>query len=259
MIKHDVEREQSHWFLAQMGKKVLRPGGKELTKKLIELLAISPQDVLVEFAPGLGYSAKLALKHQPHSYIGIEREKEHVQNLRKYIKGDCVQFILGNAAESGLEAETIDKVFGEAMLSMHVDHRKSEIIKEANRILKKGGRYAIHELELGIPELSESDKKQIKRDLAVASKVNARPLSYREWEHLLEENGFKVVKVERNSMRLLEPRRLLEDEGLFGALRIGYNVLMTPKALQRINQLRKVFKKHHDQINAIAILAEKVN
>ena len=41
-----------------------------------------------------------------------------------------------------------DKIIGEAMITMHADHRKSEIVREAHRILKKGGLYAVHELGL---------------------------------------------------------------------------------------------------------------
>ena len=48
----DFEKAQGHWILARMGKRVLRPGGKELTLKLMELLNISYVDEIVEFAPG---------------------------------------------------------------------------------------------------------------------------------------------------------------------------------------------------------------
>lgn len=258
MNKTDVEKEQSHWFLAKMGKKVLRPGGRELTERLIEFLEVNPKDEVVEFAPGLGDTAKLVLHSHPKSYVGVEREEEHIQRLQKKLKGDNVRFIQGNAAHTGLASESVNKVFGEAMLSMHADHRKIEIISEAARLLKKGGWYAIHELELRPADMPEEQKAEIKKDLAVASRVNARPLNILEWKELLESQGFKILKMERKPMRLLEPSRLIDDEGLLGTLKIGFNVITTPKAKKRINELRKVFKKHKGHINALAILAEKI-
>lgn len=33
---NDIEKAQGHWLLAKMGKRVLRPGGRELTEKLVE-------------------------------------------------------------------------------------------------------------------------------------------------------------------------------------------------------------------------------
>ena len=72
--KNPVSTQQGHWVLAAMGKRVLRPGGKELTEKLIDSLNITSSDDIVEFAPGLGFTAELALKRKPHSYIGVEME-----------------------------------------------------------------------------------------------------------------------------------------------------------------------------------------
>ncbi len=54
-----IDSEQGHWILAKMGKKVLRPGGKELTLKLVEGLDISNEDAVIEFAPGMGYTAEV--------------------------------------------------------------------------------------------------------------------------------------------------------------------------------------------------------
>ena len=46
-----------HWLLAKVGKKVLRPGGLETTRWLIEQLPIRDLRVVV-FAPGLGVTAE---------------------------------------------------------------------------------------------------------------------------------------------------------------------------------------------------------
>jgi len=65
---------QGHWVLARMGKKVLRPGGIELTKRMVDFLAIGPGDEVVEFAPGLGVTARLTLARNPLSYTAVERD-----------------------------------------------------------------------------------------------------------------------------------------------------------------------------------------
>ena len=52
-----LDKMPGHWVLARMGKRVLRPGGLELTRRLLAELAISPSDDVVEFAPGLGVTA----------------------------------------------------------------------------------------------------------------------------------------------------------------------------------------------------------
>ena len=67
MVEKRMNMEQGHWVLAKLGKKVLRPGGKALTQAMLNAMNITPDDDVVEFAPGLGYTAKLALSRHPHS------------------------------------------------------------------------------------------------------------------------------------------------------------------------------------------------
>lgn len=247
-----------HWILARMGKKVLRPGGKELTQKLISALSISSKDELVEFAPGLGFTAALALKQKPKPYVGIDTDEEVVNFLRKKFRGDHVFFMQANAMHTGLPDGCKDKVVGEAMLTMQADHRKAEIVREAHRILRKGGLYAIHELGLFPDGLSDDEKAAIQRDLAVSIKVNARPLTCNEWKGLLEKEGFAILKTETNPMCLLESARMIDDEGFFGALKIGLNIISTPQARVRISDMYKTFKKHRLHMNAIGVVAQKL-
>ena len=253
-----IDAAQGHWLLAKMGKKVLRPGGKDLTLKLIKSLAITPADRVVEFAPGIGFTALKVLENNPQSYTGIELNEEAASDLRKIIKGKFRNIIIGNASSVPLEDSSADKVYGEAMLTMQADHRKSEIIKEAHRLLRKGGLYGIHELGLTPDGLAEKEKSEIQHELARSIKVNARPLTQSEWVHLLEKEGFKIKEIKTNPMLLLETRRIVEDEGLFRSLKIGFNIIRQPKARKRINEMRSVFNKYKNHMNAIAIVAEKI-
>ena len=252
-----TDKSPGHWLLAKMGKKVLRPGGKELTIKLIRNLNITTNDHLVEFAPGLGFTASLALQKKPKTYTGIELNEEAANILRQSINGPNRSVIVGNAANSTLRDNSSDKVYGEAMLTMQTDHKKSEIIKEAHRILRSGGLYGIHELELVPNEIDDETRSNIQRELAQVIRVNARPLTSDEWVGLLEKEGFIVKKVECNPMHLLEPNRIIDDEGFLRTLKIVSNIIRNSSARKRILMMRKTFKKYRQHLNAIAIVAEK--
>ena len=161
------------------------------------------------------------------------------------------------AAHTGLKDSSVDKVLGEAMLTMQADNRKSEIIGEAYRILKKGGLYGIHELGLTPDDLDPEIKSTIQKNLAHVIRVNARPLTKREWCDLLEKEGFKIREIHDSPMHLLKPKRMIDDEGVFRTLKIAFNILTHPKAKKRILKMRKLFKKYEDQMTAFAIIAEK--
>lgn len=251
------QSEQGHWILANLGKKVLRPGGKELTIKLIEALQIKTTETVVEFAPGKGLTASIILHKNPKTYFGIEQNALMAQQLIQKIKKPSAHIIQNSAAQTCLPNASVDKVMGEAMLTMQIDHRKSEIIKEAYRILKPGGYYAIHELGLTPSNIDASIKKEILLQLAQVIKVNARPLTQSEWCSLLEKEGFKIKYVFSNPMLLMDAKRMMKDEGFWGFLKIMYNAITKAGARQKVLAIRNVFKKHRKHLTAIAIIAEK--
>jgi SAM-dependent methyltransferase len=253
----DLAEQPAHWVLAEMGKRVLRPGGKELTLELIDALDIGPADDVVEFAPGVGFTAERVLDRGPRSYTAVELSREAAADLERRFGGPDREIVVGNAAKTELDDGVADVVYGEAMLTMHPDDGKASIIEEAYRLLRPGGRYGIHELGLEPNDLAEVTKTTIQSDLAEATKVNARPQTSAEWVVALETAGFEVAWQATAPMHLLEPRRVIDDEGLFGALRFGVNVATHPDARQRIRKLRRTFKRHAGHMNAITLIAKK--
>lgn len=205
-----IDTRQGHWLLSKMGKRVLRPGGKELTLRLIENMHFSSEDDVMEFAPGIGYTAFKVLKKNPKSYTGIELNEEAAASLKRKIKGSNRRIIIADASQTNLPDACANKIYREAMLTMHADQRKIKIIREAYRLLRPGGYYGIHELGL-TPETDDQTKANVQRDLSLSIKVNARPLTQQEWVSILEKEGFEVVHCSTNPMLLLETRRIIDD------------------------------------------------
>ena len=69
-----MQKMPGHWVLARLGKRVLRPGGMQLTRTMLAALRIQPADDVVEFAPGMGITAQLTLALKPASYTAVERD-----------------------------------------------------------------------------------------------------------------------------------------------------------------------------------------
>lgn len=253
----DIAKMPGHWLLARMGKRVLRPGGIELTRRMLDTLAIDTTDHVVEFAPGLGVTARLTIARRPASYTGIERDEAAAAAVQTFLTSPNYRCLTGSAEESGLADGSATVVYGEAMLTMHTLGQKARIVREAYRILQPGGRYGIHELGLTPDHLSEERKDAILRDLSAAIHVGARPLTSAEWRSVLEAEGFQVRTEYTAPMHLLEPVRMLQDEGLGRTLRIVFNILRTPQARQRVLAMRRVFHAYQDHLMAITLIAVK--
>lgn len=107
------------------------------------------------------------------------------------------------------------------------------------------------------PGVDDAVKIDIRKQLAQSIKVNARPLTAAEWSDLLTKAGFEIEKVGFAPMALLEPRRVLADKGLLGALKFVSNVLRDSDARARVLRMRGTFRKHRDHLAAIEVIARK--
>lgn len=246
-----------HWVLAQLGKRVLRPGGMELTRRMLAALTIVSADDVVEFAPGLGITTQLALKRCPASYTAVEREPAAAAIVSGYLKDQKQKCVRGSADQTGLPSEVATVVYGEAMLTMQTPEMKRRIVREARRLLKRGGRYAIHEMCLVGNDLDEDGKKEINQTLSRAIHVGVRALSVSEWRGLMEAEGFEVEVEARGPMHLLEPSRLLNDEGVNGTLRFLWNVMRDRESRERVLLMRRVFRRYQSNLAAVMMICVK--
>ena len=244
-----------HWVLARVGKRVLRPGGLELTLQMLSDAKLTGSRV-VEYAPGLGRTASEILAARPASYTGVDKDPVAAKHVRELV-GTRGTVINADAADTGLESGSADVVVGEAMLTMQGEKSKKAIISEAVRLLAPGGRYAIHELAVQPDSIDEELHTQIRKDLARAIHVNARPLTCAQWSQLLEECGLMVDSVHTAPMALLDFSRNIRDEGFLQTLRIIRNVLSDRELRERVLGMRKTFRTYQQWMCGVTIVARK--
>ncbi|NEG69351.1 class I SAM-dependent methyltransferase [Bifidobacterium choloepi] len=259
LIDSDVDdhRKQGHWLLASLGKTVLRPGGLAMTKALLDHAALAAGETIVEFGPGVGKTAQYLLATSPAKYYGIDPNAEGVGRLADVLEahpGVDATVVRADARHTGLPDACADVVVGEAMLTMMPDDAKLETMKEAARLLAPGGRYAVHELGLKPDDIDPSVAGELCRDLSRTIKVGARPLTMRQWKRLMEQAGFDVMFEHVNAMALLEPARMLEDEGAAGVARIARNLAVNAEARRRVTAMRSVFRQHADHLCAVGLV-----
>ncbi|MFF7645239.1 methyltransferase domain-containing protein [Streptomyces canus] len=254
----DAARMPGHWLLARLGKRVLRPGGVELTRWMLDTLGVEPEDRVVELAAGLGATARLTLARGPAAYTAVDRDAAAVAALGALAGPGptVVRAVRSDAADTGLPDGGATVVYGEAMLTMQPEPAKRRVVREARRLLDDStGRYAVHELCLLPDGLDPALADRITADLGDAIHVGARPLTPTGWSELLADEGFTVTAHTTAPMALLEPGRLVADEGVLPALRIAGRALRDPAALRRVLHMRRVFQRHRAHLGAISLIA----
>ena len=253
----EAARMQGHWLLAKLGKRILRPGGRVLTAKLLEQAKPAGDDDIVELGPGVGATAEVLLRANPRSYRGVDPNPEGrdaVKNiLKKHPRAD---YVVADARDTGLDDASADLVVGEAMLTIQDDAGKNAIVAEAARLLRPGGRYAIHEMAW-LPDHTDEERETARKELSRVIKVGARPLTLEGWTELLAAHGLEAEWHDRAPLHLLEPRRIVSDEGLWGALRFWNNARRIPGASDRLKAMRQGFQLQGKLMGGIVILARK--
>ena len=135
---------------------------------------------MIEFGPGLGRTAEAILQAGPRTYVGVERDPDAAENVATVLGGRGV-CISRPASSTGLPDASADVVVEEAMLTMQADRDREAIVAEAYRLLRPGGRYAIHELGLQPDALDAEVAAKVHSALVRSIKVNARPLTVGQW------------------------------------------------------------------------------
>lgn len=229
----------------------------ELTRQILERLDVQLSDEVVEFAPGVGATTQLILSRAPAQYTAIDRDEASVKLVFGYLKGLNQQGVIGRPEHTSLPDASATVVLGEATLTMQMASHREQIITEAARILKPGGRYGIHELCLEPDDLDNATKSEIEKALSEVSRVGTRPLTKSESRALLESAGFQIKGTVIAPFHLLKPCRLLRDEGLLGILRLLGNVLCDGTAGQCIIAMRSVIRRYQDRLAVIALVGMK--
>ncbi len=144
------------------------------------------------------------------------------------------------------------------MLSMQTPQQKSRIISEARRLLVPGGRYGIHELCFRPDGISEAVRREIEAEMSKEIHVGVQPLCSSEWKQLFEQQGLEVIWCGEAALDLLEPGRMLQDEGILRCLKIVCNVAKDPVLRQRILAIRRIFRKYRKHLGAISMVAMRM-
>lgn len=112
----DAARMPGHWLLARLGKRVLRPGGLELTRWMLDAVDIHSNDRVAELAAGLGATARLTLERVPAAYTAVDRDPATVARLGTLTASGLTEVaaVRGDAADTGLPSGSATVVYGEA-------------------------------------------------------------------------------------------------------------------------------------------------
>lgn len=242
-----------HQVLAAAGKRILRPGGKAATEQLFTWANFQPGETVLELAASFGESAIEIAKRFNVRVVGIEKNPNSVAQARENIKAaglsDRVTILEGDIFQLDEITDKFDYVLAEAILTMQSDPGKAKILSGIRNCLKPGGKFLSHEM------LVRDNAEEVRKSLSKSIRVNANPLTVSEWSTACKDAGLTIQQQQTGTMGLLDLDRMIRDEGLFGTVKIIWNVLTKPNLRHRILQMRRSFQQQRNDIGYIVFMS----
>lgn len=252
----NLKTAPGHQVLAAAGKQALRPGGYAATKQLFAWADFKSGETVLELAASFGYSAIALAKRYGVRVVGIEKNPNSVTRARANVTAaglsEQVEILEGDIFHLEKITEKFDYVLAEAILTMQSAAGKAKILAGIRDRLKPNGQFLSHELCVSGP-----DADAIHRDLASTIRVNATPLSTKGWVDACQSAGFTVEHHNAGPMTLLNPRRIVQEEGIFTLFTMAWNMLTRPILRQRILAMRETFMRHSSELGYMALCARK--
>lgn len=245
--------ETGHAFLARIGKKILRPGGKKGTKFLLKHTHITKKTHILEVACNRGeLLIDLYTKYQC-ALVGIDNNPLFLKLAKEHVKSKGLNnnILLQEADASNIPYpdNTFDIIINQAMLTMIPHKQLPTILNEYYRVLKPGGILLTH--DLAIVEENENLIREL-RELVI---VEANPKKPKVWKTFFHKQGFILEDSLIDKLNLINPLGLIKNEG-FNTFKILYNGLKKENRT-RFKALYKFFNHHKKDFNFICLVNRK--
>jgi arsenite methyltransferase len=171
------------------------------------LAELHPGETVLDLGSGGGIDVLLSAKRVGETGFayGLDMTDEMLEMAernRAEAGVDNVKFLKGHIEDIPLPENSVDVIISNCVINLSAD--KDQVLREAYRVLKPGGRFAVSDIVLtgALPE-------QIQNNLSAWSCCVAGALTDAEYREKLARAGFQEIDVEFT--HAYEPRSLFED------------------------------------------------
>lgn len=209
---------ESDWARLILGDS-FHPGGLALTRRLGELLALQPEQRVLDVASGQGMSAFFIAETFGCRVVGVDYGTEAVEQAQAEAEAKGlshrVEFVQGDAEALRFDAASFDTIICECAFCTFPD--KAAAAREFARVLRPGGR-------VGLSDLTRTGElpPELETLLAwIACIADARPVG--EYVAYFEAAGLAIEQTEAHNYALAEMIRSAQGKllGLEVMLKLG--------------------------------------
>ncbi len=231
-------------FMAKyVGMTVVHPGGFTATNELLHKLCIDQNSHVIDIACGKGSSALYIAKRYGCRVTAIDISSELIEEARRSAArreiAKRVNFSVCDAMKLPFDDNSFDAAISQAMLVLVDD--KIQAIKEAKRVVKKGGKAGWLELSWKA-EPTEQFLDYVSNVLC--SYCMRKAETYEGWKEVFRMAGVQEVEIVRDTFRNAGFLHMLRDEGLANTMKILSRYIGDSDVRKRMKLISGAFAKY---------------
>jgi SAM-dependent methyltransferase len=231
----DVHLTPPYTVLALVGKKVIRPGGRQSTEEIFRLADLRPGLRVLEVGCGVGTTAIEIAQRFDCDVTAIDIDNVMLDRARANVHAAGVdrKVTLREADVETLpfDEESFDRVIIEAVLSF-VDQPRA--VRQVLRVCREGGRVVDHEFMW----LQQPPAEILHR---FQTEICPRA-HWDDWQELYRSAGLRDVEAVSGVSKLLTPPGLVRDEGFARTFAIVGRLIANRHYRRRIIALMRMMR-----------------
>jgi arsenite methyltransferase len=252
LTRTEVEALDPYAFLAVLGKRVIHPGGRASTDRLLETANVQPGERVLDIGCGVGTTAIRLARERGAKVVAADiaplmRQRAEANVAAAGVEG-TVEVRDADILALPYADDTFDVVVAEAV-TMFVSRRRAAA--ELVRVSRPGGRVLATEFYWRRPPTDEA------RQLFLGEVCpGLRFDSIEEWARIYGDAGLVDVKTESGPFGMMTARGFLADEGAH-ALAVAAKAMSRPSYVRKMDWLMPRMSRAVPYLGYVLVMARK--
>lgn len=226
----EIEKLDPYQFMAELGKNVIHPGGKQSTSKVYSMANLKEGQHVLDIGCGVGTTA-IDIAKQFGCFLTVADIDQKMldktfMNVKKSGLTNRIKIEKADIQNMPFPDNEFDVVIIEAV-TMFVNRKKA--VQEIFRVCKNGGRIVEHEFIWRKKPTLEA-RRIFEGEVCPGIKFDTSE----DWIKLYEENGFKNEDFDTGPFVMMSPSGFIKDEGIVGTIAVML------KTLTRLAYIKKM-------------------
>lgn len=221
-----------------LGTNWLHAGGLFSTRRLVEVLRITPEMRVLDLGCGVGSTTRYVARRTDASVVGVDSDPGMIKLARKGIleaRDQRIRYEQMDATATSFPDDSFDRVM---IQSVACFNDKPSLFREVARLLTPGGWVGMNE----VTWLKQPTEKVMKVMCSTICETFRGALLPEQWMAEMEAAGLVSARCEKHPFSASTPYQMLREEGPVRTAKIFWRVLRDPAINMRLAAMSDLFK-----------------